>query len=59
MAELGGKDKAEPETGGRLDHGLVHDLSDHVAAQQVEVAVMVVELASDYEMVEPQEPEYV
>lgn len=58
-AGLGGKDKAEFETEGGLAHGLVRDLSDHVAGQQVEVAAVVVELASDSEMVGQQEPEYV
>lgn len=56
-AELGGKDKTEAE--GRLDHGQVGDSSAHVAVQQVEAAVVVGELASDSEIVGPQESAHV
>lgn len=56
-AELEGKDKTETE--GRLDHGLVGDSSAHVAVQQVEAAVVVGELASDSEIVRPQESAHV
>jgi len=50
-------DRAESEIEG--GHDQVHDSSVHVAAQQVEVAEVVVELASDSELVGPPEPEYV
>ncbi|RHN59910.1 hypothetical protein MtrunA17_Chr4g0019331 [Medicago truncatula] len=56
-AELEGKDKTE--AGGRLDHGQVGDSSAHVAVQQVEAAVVVGELASDSEIVGPQESAHV
>lgn len=56
-AELEGKDKTEAE--GRLDHGQVGDSSAHVAVQQVEAAVVVGELASDSEIVRPQESAHV
>lgn len=52
-----GKDRAESEIEGGNDQ--VHDSSVHEAAQQVEVAEVVVELASDSEMVGQPEPEYV
>lgn len=58
-AELGHKDKAEAETEGQLDCGQVGDSSDHVAVQQVEAAVVAGDLASDSEIVGPQEPEHV
>lgn len=56
-AELEGKDKTEAE--GRLDRGQVGDSSAHVAVQQVEAAVVVGELASDSEIVRPQESAHV
>lgn len=56
-AELEGKDKTEAE--GRLDRGQVGDSSAHVAVQQVEAAVVVGELASDSEIVGPQESAHV
>jgi len=56
-AELGGKDKTEAE--GRLDHGQVGDSSAHVAVRKVEAAVVVGELASDSEIVGPQESAHV
>jgi hypothetical protein len=54
-AELGGKDKTVAEG----DHGQVGDSSDHVAVQQVEAVVVVGELASDSEIVGPQESAHV
>lgn len=56
-AELVDMDRAESEIEGGNDQ--VHDSSVHEAAQQVEVAGVVVELASDSEMVGQPEPEYV